>query len=216
MIKIENLEFKYPDNQFNLTIEKLEIPENSSISVYGPSGSGKSTFLSLLAGILPAEKGEIFFSDQAFSSLKLNQLKKLRLESFGFIFQQPRLIDWMSVKDNILLPGSFLAKSKETEARLNDLSSRLGVKGLLNKNAGNLSLGEQMRVSTIRAIIHNPKLILADEPTASLDPDNQKLVNELLINETKKNKSTLILVSHDDKEIDLLDQKLSSETWELQ
>lgn len=214
MISIKDLKFHYNDHSFSMNIDKLSIEEGESVAVYGPSGSGKSTFLSLLSGELKSE-GDISYKGQTYSQLSAANLKKLRLNNYGCIFQQPRLIEWMSVKDNILLPVKLSSLKAEAHDSLSRLSSELEVTELLNKDAGKLSLGEQMRVSIIRALIKKPCLILADEPTASLDSKLKEKAAELLINEAKRSNAALIMVSHDESLLKKLDKTLSSETWVL-
>lgn len=215
MISIKDLQFEYADSSFSMNVKKLSFEKGESIAVRGPSGSGKSTFLSLLAGEIKADSGEISYEGCQYSKLSVNRLKKLRLKKFGVIFQQPRLIEWMSVKDNILLPVKLSGTQENTAEHLKDLTDELEITNLMNKDAGKLSLGEQMRVSIIRSLIKKPEIILADEPTASLDSKLQAKAIELLIRESKKTATTLILVSHDDLILKQMDRSLSSEAWEL-
>ena len=216
MISVNELKFTYPDNSFSINISELNIKSGDSIAIYGPSGTGKSTFLNLLSGALTADSGSIKYNEQAYEKLSNSALKKLRLNEFGIVFQQAELIEWMSAKDNILLPRKFSEKPQVKNDRFNELVERAELSKLLDKSAGRLSIGEQMRVAIVRAIIAKPKLILADEPTASLDPKLRKQMINLLIEESKKLGATLILVSHDDYIISKLNNKISSEYWAFQ
>lgn len=213
MIAIQDLKFRYNDDSFSMDITNLSIQEGEALAIHGPSGSGKSTFLSLVAGELYAESGEISYKGVSYKNLSKSTLKNQRLNKFGIVFQQPRLVEWMSVKDNILLPLKFYAGNTNTKEHLQVLSKELGITKLLNKKAGHLSLGEQMRVSILRALIKKPELILADEPTASLDAKLRENTIRLLIDEAKKINATLIIVSHEDFILNQMNRILSSDNW---
>lgn len=217
MLSINDLKFTYPDdNSFAINLTDFKLEQGDSLAVCGPSGTGKSTLLSLIAGTLSSNKGIIQYNETLYSELSKSSLKKLRLNEFGTVFQQAELIEWMSVKDNILLPQKFTKNPKYDLQHLNDLIEKAGLAKLLKKNAVSLSIGEQMRVSLVRALAGKPKLILADEPTASLDPSLRQTIIDMLIAESKKTNATLIIVSHDDFVVNKMSKKISSEDWVIQ
>ena len=215
MLTIKELKFAYSDNTFSICLPDIKINQGDSVAVYGPSGTGKSTFLNLLAGSILADSGSITFNDQNYSKLSKSALKSLRLNEFGIVFQQPELVDWMSVKDNILLPRKLSKKSIDNK-HFSTLTEKVEISQLLSKDAGRLSVGEKMRTSIVRALLGRPNLILADEPTASLDPKLRQQMINLLLEESKESGSTLIIVSHDESVTSKMDKKLSSENWEFQ
>lgn len=181
----------------------------------GPSGSGKSTFLKLISGELTPLSGEINLDSTNVTALSPSKLRNFRLQNLGVVYQKPTLIDWMSTRDNILLPYRFTAHSNELDTKINDISTELGIDKLLNRPAGQLSVGEQFRVSIVRALAGSKKYILADEPTANLDENLREKTIKFLIEQCRKNDLSLIIVSHNKTEIELADLKLSSENWVL-
>ncbi|MCM8529372.1 MAG: ATP-binding cassette domain-containing protein [Lentisphaeraceae bacterium] len=217
MLSINDLKFTYPDdNSFAINLTDFKLEQGDSLAVCGPSGTGKSTLLSLIAGTLSPNQGIIQYNETLYSELSKSSLKKLRLNEYGTVFQQAELIEWMSVKDNILLPQKFAKNPKYDPQHLNDLIEKAGLAKLLKKNGGSLSIGEQMRVSLVRALAGKPKLILADEPTASLDPSLRQTIIDMLIAKSKKTNATLIVVSHDDFVVNKMSKKISSEDWVIQ
>lgn len=215
MINISGLKFKYSDSSFSLSIPKLQLPFSKIISLSGSSGSGKSTFLKLISGELTPDSGEISFDKSCYSKLSPGNIKKYRLENIGIIYQKPTLIEWMSAKDNIFLPYKFSSKENGLNSTVTDISNALGIGNLLERPAGQLSIGEQFRVSIVRALAGGKKLILADEPTANLDEKLRDKTINFLIDHCRKNDFTLIFVSHNNSEIEQADLKLNSENWEL-
>jgi len=215
MIKIENLSFSYPDNTFSISIDNLTIGKGESIAIKGPSGSGKSTFLKLISGQAKSHKGKISIENTNLSDLSEESLRKLRLENFGIISQSPNLIEWLSVKDNIYLPLSFLNSKENLSDRYENLLNKFSLKELENKTAKNLSFGEQFRVSIIRALLAKPNYILADEPTASFDAKLRDKAIEILLEESKNIGATLILVSHEEEVLKSFSSILSSESCEV-
>jgi len=215
MITLKNISFNYPGDPFILNIPSLEIMSGKSVSVYGPSGSGKSTLLKLIAGEISLYAGDISINNRSISNLSENELRKIRMSSFGIVSQKPNLIKWMTVKDNILLvPGLSFSKVNLVE-RLDCLTEALEIQSLLHKNAGEISTGEQFRASIARALIGSPEIVLADEPTSSLDEKLREKTLQLIIDECKKSNTTLVIVSHQSHEIECTDSKLSSIDWNL-
>ena len=200
MIELANIDFKYPQSDFRLAIPQLQIEKGNKIAIIGPSGFGKTTFLNLLAGILQPDSGEISFDGLSLNGLSDKQLRNFRITNIGFVFQDFRLIPYLNILDNILLPyriNESLKLSKEAVNSACELTEKLGVANKLKKYPDKLSQGERQRVAICRALITKPRVILADEPTGNLDPDNKKRIMKILFEYVDERGSTLISVTHD-------------------
>lgn len=178
-----------------LSITALEIPPRSLTVITGPSGSGKSTLLNVIAGVTPVSSGEITAHGEIVSSYPEAARDNWRRVSTGLIFQDFNLISELSPIDNILLPASFGRRPGGIREKARELMTRFGIPEE-RKRLGLMSRGEQQRVAVARALIFDPEIILADEPTASLDVDNGRFVIDALVEEAAKGK-TVIATSHD-------------------
>lgn len=200
MIEISNIHFQYPKSDFHLNVDSLKIQSGSKTAVIGPSGFGKTTLLNLMAGISLPDKGEIRNGDFIVNEMNDDQRRNFRIQNIGFVFQDFRLVSYLNVSDNILLPFRINNSIKildDTRQDMNTLAEDLGIIGKLKKFPDKLSHGERQRVAICRALINNPSLILADEPTGNLDPKNKMKIIDILFRYVKNNKSTLITVTHD-------------------
>jgi ABC-type lipoprotein export system ATPase subunit len=186
----------------------VQVDKGASLVILGKSGCGKTTLLHMLGGLLRPHKGSVHIHGKDMSSLSEKALDKFRGQHIGFIFQKSYFIQSLSVKDNILLAPYVSNKQVET-GRLKSLSEALGIAHLLHKLPANLSQGEQQRVSIARAIIHKPDLVLADEPTSSLDDDNTETVSGLLQDLCRQNDAALIIVTHDIRLKQLIPNQIS-------
>ncbi len=204
----QDLEFAWPSSKSaTLKIEKLNIPESSRTLIQGPSGSGKTTLLSLLAGILLPTSGQTVVLSEDLAKLSSKKRDAFRVDHIGFLFQQFNLIPYLNLIENVLLPCRFsrvrYQNAGNTESGLKNEACRLlNLLGLKPEKFSHLatqklSVGQQQRVAAARALIGNPKLILADEPTSALDLENRLAFLELIFKECSKNQTTLIMVSHD-------------------
>jgi ABC-type lipoprotein export system ATPase subunit len=178
----------------------LEIPAGESVAITGPSGSGKSTLLNLIGALDRPTSGQVFFEDQDLGRLNEKQLADFRQRRLGFIFQAHHLLPQCTVLENVLvptLPGRPKPPKREAAlARGERLLERVGLKDRANHLPGQLSGGERQRVAVVRALINQPKLLLADEPTGALDRASAASLARLLIELNKEEKVTLILVTH--------------------
>ena len=202
----------------NETIEilkgvNLELAESEVIAILGPSGSGKTTLLNLLAGLDRPSSGEIFWADVAVHNATNNELAKLRLSELGLIFQNHYLLEDLNVFDNVSLSGRLMGKLDR--ARTNQIIEAVGLENRKNYFPKKLSGGERQRVAVARALYAKPKIILADEPTGSLDRASAKAVYALLVELARHEGSSVIMVTHDeglvkdlDKRYRLIDGKL--------
>lgn len=186
----------------SFNIEKKEI-----ISIVGPSGSGKTTLLNLLSGLERTTVGEVLFKDSKYSEMNNKHMTKIRLNEFGFVFQNYCLISSMSVKDNIFLP-SIIKNGKVNEELFDDLISRLGLSNRLEHMPCQLSGGEKQRATIARALLTSPSVIFADEPTGNLDSKNSDAVFELLFDLVRKYEQTLIYVTHDMQKAAMASRKM--------
>ena len=205
---IKDITFAWPTARLPiLKIDKLNIPKSSRILIQGPSGSGKTTLLSLLAGMLLPTSGEMVVLGKDLTLFNSRKRDAFRVDNIGFLFQQFNLIPYLNLVENILLPCRFSKLRYQNvgnaEACLQKEAYRLlrylglDVDQFSNLETRKLSVGQQQRVAAARALVGNPKLILADEPTSALDQQNRSAFLELIFAECSEKKTTLIMVSHD-------------------
>jgi len=199
MIALEQVCYSYPGSDFSLQIPELSVAAGEQVAVIGPSGTGKTTFLNLLAGIAVADSGSVKLADKTLNDLSDDDRRHFRITHIGQIFQRFELIPYLTARDNILHPYriSDMQLTAEVEARADDLAADLGIKSLLARFPGQLSQGESQRVAICRALLPQPQLILADEPTANLDPANKEIILDVLLREAAGRGLTLIVVTHD-------------------
>lgn len=220
-LELSNIQFTYEDQGFELNIPQMQIEPGESVALVGPSGSGKTTLLNLIAGIISPDKGCIQLNDDNMIALNNHQRRLYRLRHIGMIFQAFELLDYLNVRDNILLqarlcPGVSIDQSIKDKASA--IAVILGLGDKLSRNINALSQGERQRVAVCRALLLKPALVLADEPTGNLDPENKQAVLEQLITVCKQQQCILLTVTHDhsllpnfDRVINMVDL-LSSES----
>lgn len=179
--------------------------EGELVAIIGPSGSGKSTFLTILGGLQRPTTGQVLIEGKPFSQLSDKQKTKVRFEKIGFILQQSNLIPFLNVKEQMLLHDR-ISKKKSNKEWLENLLLSVDVKRLEAKYPNELSGGERQRVAIAKALYHNPSVIFADEPTASLDSKRAFDVIKLLKAQTKAQKKATIMVTHDERLIEYCDK----------
>jgi len=183
-----------------LTGASLSVASGEIVAVMGPSGSGKSTLLYCLAGILAPPRGEVWLDGQRLDSLTDSRRSELRRSEFGFVFQFGQLVPELTVADNIALPLLLgRVRRKAAYARAAAWLPRLGLDGLGGRRTGELSGGQAQRVAVARALVAQPKVVFADEPTGSLDTLTGELVMELLVGLAREEQTTVVLVTHDSR-----------------
>ncbi|MEN7547690.1 ABC transporter ATP-binding protein [Rapidithrix thailandica] len=200
MLQIQNLIYHYPKSDFQLTIPSLSVEKGERVAIIGPSGFGKTTLLQLIAGIFLPENGSIRVNGREVPLLKEAERRNLRIQEIGFVFQDFKLIEYLKVIDNILLPFRINRKlpyQNGLKSKAQNLATSLGIGDKLNKYPSKLSQGERQRVAIGRALIHQPHLILADEPTGNLDPKNKRHIMHLLFEYSQQQQATLLTVTHD-------------------
>lgn len=200
MIALDNIVFRYPNSDFRLAFKNLSFKAGEKTAVIGPSGFGKTTLLNLISGINLPEDGQIIVGTTQVHRLSESQRRTFRLVNIGFVFQDFRLLNYLNVLDNILLPfriNGAIKFDKSARESAKKLSDALGIGDKLTKYPGRLSQGERQRVAICRALINRPGIILADEPTGNLDPDNKHRIMSLLFDQVTNYNATLITVTHD-------------------
>jgi len=203
MIKLEKIVKSYKIDEetifYSLKESTLEIKDREFVSIIGPSGSGKSTLMHLIGLLDKPTSGEIIVQGRKVSSLNDDQLSSLRNEFIGFVFQQFNLIPKLTVLENILLPTFYARKKLEYDPREKALGliKRFGIQGKENSYPNKISGGQQQRVAILRALIMEPKMILADEPTGNLDSKTGTEIMELLKTLNEEEKITIAIVTHE-------------------
>ena len=194
MIAIEEMSFTYPGGGFQLAIPRLELADGERVAIVGPSGTGKTTLLNLIAGIQVPQSGRIAFDGQDVTGLADGARRTFRAREIGFVFQDFALLDYLTARENILYPYRIAAGAPldaEARARADRLAEACGLADKLDRRPGRLSQGEQQRVALCRALVRQPRLILADEATGNLDPDNKTAILDLLFARTEEAGATL-------------------------
>lgn len=201
ILKLNDVDKEYGIKGFrNKVLNKvsLTVNEGDFISIMGPSGAGKSTLLNLISTLDKPTKGEIILDGVDITKVKNKELSKLRRDNIGFIFQDYNLLDNMNLMDNIALPLALgKKKSKDIEDRVIKIADLFGLKDHLKKYPYELSGGQKQRGAATRALITNPKVIFADEPTGALDSKSSSDLLECLNRVNKEEKATIIMVTHD-------------------
>ncbi len=206
-LSIKDLEFSYPDNQFQLSIKTLQVRRGERIAVVGPSGSGKTTLLNLIAGIVLPDVGTVMIGDKPVVAMPESQRRQFRIRNIGLVFQNFELIEYLTVLENILLVDYIekpVAVMRVERAKV--LAEKAGLSGNFYRYPHQLSQGEKQRVAICRALLTEPSLLLADEPTGNLDANNKENVMSILLNYASSNDSTLITVTHDQNLLHLFDR----------
>ena len=201
VLEVKNIE-KYYGNKSNLTkaIDNISftIEKGEFVGIMGASGSGKTTLLNCISTIDRVTAGKIIINNQDITRLKGNNLNKFRREELGFIFQDFNLLDTLTAYENIALALTIQkVKPKEIEERVQEIAKKLEITDILNKYPYQISGGQKQRVASARAIITNPKLVLADEPTGALDSKSARQLLESFENLNQKLSATILMVTHD-------------------
>ena len=200
MIDLSDIAFSYPGGDFQLSVPSLSLEDGERVAVVGPSGTGKTTLLNLIAGITVPQSGRITIDGQEVTGLSGTARRTFRASNIGFVFQDFALLDYLTARENILYPYRITKGAPldaEARARADSLAKACGLEGKLGRRPGALSQGEQQRVALCRALVRQPKLILADEATGNLDPANKIAILDLLFSRTREAGAALLAVTHD-------------------
>ena len=208
VLEFKNVTKSYQDG--NKEIEALKetnfkIERGQFIAIIGPSGSGKSTFLTLAGGLQTPSKGQIIINGKDYTNLSEKERAKLRFNDIGFVLQASNLVPFLTAKQQLELVDRINKQKRQTLQDQKSLFKELGIDHLENKLPKDLSGGERQRLAIARALYNNPAIILADEPTASLDSDRAFEVVDLLLKECKEKNKSIIMVTHDNRMIEKCD-----------
>lgn len=200
-VKVKDVEKYYGDSgSITKAVDRVsfEILKGEFVGIMGESGSGKTSLLNVLATIDTATAGHIYFEEKDITKMSENERSEFRKENLGFIFQNFNLLDTMTLQENIYMPLILNGKkSDDIIKRTEEIIDILGIADAGNKYPYQVSGGQQQRCSCARALVNNPKLILADEPTGALDAQNSENLMELLLEINEKFKTTILMVTHD-------------------
>ena len=209
MIKAINITKSYGDLQVLKGID-LEIQKGEIISIVGPSGAGKTTFLQILGTLSRPDSGQILFNNKEVSKYKDKQLAAFRNDNIGFVFQFHHLLPEFTALENVCIPA-FIAKvaRNKAEKRAKEILSFLKLDHRINHKPKELSGGEQQRVAVARALINEPSVIFADEPSGNLDSENKEELHNLLLSLRDQFNPSIVIVTHDDDLAKIADKKLT-------
>jgi ABC-type lipoprotein export system ATPase subunit len=208
ILKVENISKSY-DSQPVLTEVSFEVKKGETIAIVGPSGSGKTTLLNMIGALDKPDSGSVFFNDTDIGKMSEEEQSLFRNQNVGFVFQMHYLLPQCSVLENVLIPTLSKAsadKDSDFEARALSLLETVGLKEHINKLPSQLSGGECQRTAFVRALINRPSLLLADEPTGSLDQETADILSNELIELNKSFDTTLIVVTHSMKLAEKMDK----------
>ncbi len=215
MIRVRDLEFQYDKSDFRLRVANLQIADRERVAIVGPSGSGKTTLLNLFAGIATPHRGSVETAGQDVSSMSDRARRQFRVRHVGLVFQEFELLEYLTVLDNVLLPYFLTPALKlddDVRARAVRLAEGVEIDDKLGRNVARLSQGERQRVALCRALLTDPSVILADEPTGNLDPSSKMRVVDLLLERAQEANATLVAVTHDHEVAERFDRVLDMGT----
>lgn len=211
MIHVSQLQFGYFEGGFRLEVDQLQVAAGERVGFTGPSGIGKTTLLELVAGILQPAQGIVQCCGAELSAMSDSARRDFRIANVGLVFQDFALLDYLSVLANILLPfriNRSLPLDSTTVERAQRLAGEMGLAELLRRRPAQLSAGQQQRTAVCRALVTNPQVVLADEPTTNLDPASGRRVMDVLSRHTEEHDAALVIVSHDPQVIDRLERRV--------
>ena len=229
MIEFRDVSFRYQGgvtstssapafSGFAMHIRMLTVARGERIALVGPSGSGKTTLLSLVAGILRPEIGTVRVDGLELGRLGDADVRQFRIGRVGQVFQSFELLDYLSIIENVMLPwyigqgSQKLGSQADSRRRAHELLEEVGLASRASDRPGRLSQGEQQRVAVCRAMLNQPPLLLADEPTGNLDQANKQMVVDLLLQQAQQQDSTLLMVTHDQSLLGRFDTVLDIRT----
>ncbi|WP_263701681.1 ABC transporter ATP-binding protein [Bacillus thuringiensis] len=219
LLKLDKVSKVYGEGNTEVTALhpiSLDVKAGEFIGIVGPSGSGKSTLLSIAGALLSPSKGDIYIREQNITMLSEKEMTDIRLKKIGFIFQFANLVPYLNVKEQLLYIAKLKKESKqESVKRADHLLAAFGLGERKNHYPNQLSGGEKQRVAIARAFMNNPDLILADEPTASLDSKRAREVVEMMKREVKESQKAAIMITHDERMLDVCDRILTLRDGQL-
>ncbi|MDP6544369.1 MAG: ABC transporter ATP-binding protein [Phycisphaerae bacterium] len=214
MISLRDMAFEYPDSDFSLRAGALDIDVGQRAAVIGPSGSGKTTLLHIVAGILTPTAGSVRVSGAEISRRSDPERRSYRIANIGLIFQEFELLEYLTVRQNILLPyriNPALKLNGAARASADALAQSMGISEVLDRHPDRMSQGQRQRVAICRAMVTDPKIILADEPTGNLDPQTSRTIVQVLLDQATAREATVLMVTHDHSLLDRFDRVIDME-----
>lgn len=202
MIVIEDVSYSFSSGQ-TLSFKNHTFGKGEHWLILGDSGSGKSTLLNILSGLLQPSEGKVMIGTQDLYTLRGNERDKFRAKNMGVIFQKPYFINSLTVEENLYITRDFAGLGNDKE-RISEILDELSIIDKAKSYPSELSVGQQQRLSIARALLNNPKIIFADEPTSSLDDKNADKVLSLLISQSEKHHAALFIATHDKRVKDTL------------
>jgi len=200
MLSIKNISKSFTQRGLVLDNLCLEVDEGETVAIMGPSGSGKTTLMNIIGLLDKPDSGEIIFKGSSLAKFTEDESAGYRSRNIGFVFQEHLLLPYLTVSENIFLPLLASKSSKEElsvkEHSLKDLMKKTGISDLKDKYPFNISGGEAQRVALVRALVNNPSILLADEPTGSLDAKNAEIMGDLLLEMNREYGITVIMATH--------------------
>lgn len=196
MLQTANLSFQYKKKEHTFHFPDISLKKEENLLILGKSGVGKTTLLHLLAGLLKPISGTVAINGVLINSLSPSRLDKFRGQNIGLVFQKNHVVKSLNVFDN-LQARLFFCRESINKATIDSFLEQLDLYEVKKNNVNELSEGQLQRLGIANAVIHNPQIILADEPTSSLDDENCKIVIDLLINQAKQTNANLIVITHD-------------------
>jgi putative ABC transport system ATP-binding protein len=214
VLSLSQVSFRYGAGPEVLRLKEFSVQPTERVFVFGPSGSGKSTLLNILAGVLPPTAGEVNLLGSSLLKKTQRERDRLRADHVGYIFQSFNLIPYLTIAENISMPCrvSPLRRSRLKLPMIQEIETYarfLGLENYLHKQVTDLSIGQQQRVAVARALMGNPEILIADEPTSSLDSDMVDRFMQLILKEHAEKKFALIFVSHDQRLQKYFDRQVS-------
>jgi len=208
VVHAADLRFRYAKSSFSLHVPELRVQAGEAIALVGPSGCGKSTLMELLSGTLSGDSGSLEVAGTQLVGLSESARRRHRLSRLGLVFQDYPLVDHLDAIENVLLPYRIggLRRTAEVRERAGSLLGTLGLSGKERRRPSQLSQGERQRVSLARALVTEPEIVLADEPTTGLDAKATAAVLELLVGQCRTRGVTLVVVTHDPAVVSRLDR----------
>lgn len=214
-IHLQNLVFGYDHRTPVLRVDELIVEMGKRVFLYGPSGCGKTTLLGLITGVLQPQQGSCMVLGKEMTKMSMSARDRHRGSQMGYIFQSFNLIPYLTVRQNVALPCQVHEERRKhivaptVTKEVERLVQRLGLEAFLDRNVKKLSTGQQQRVAIARAVIGKPRLVIADEPTSSLDTDRQQAFLELLFEVCDEAQTTLVFVSHDRSLMQRFDERIA-------
>lgn len=210
-LELDHIKKQYPDGEgvnHVLSDVTLEVGKGEFIAIVGPSGSGKSTLLTIAGVLLSADSGNILINEHEIKAKKQRELTDVRRNELGFIFQNHQLLPFLTAEEQLIYIGKLSGKMKKQEIRqeVDKLLTELGIEDCRKKYPSQMSGGQKQRVAIARAFMNRPSIILADEPTASLDREQGRQIAEMIRKEVKLHSTAAIMVTHDERILDLVDK----------